>query len=220
MPKQGQILIGYLVGGMALISRKLSDDNVKAGVQVFIIGMADMLRQAQQLSWSDFTAICQFVFEEYKLLPTIPIEEFINHVSEDVSTNDDVAKVMRFGAQSIQMYLGERDAQAPIDLLMVPEFVEQAKSSFSHIASLGSMVSTINAEKAKLIALEHLREEGRGNTTVKARDLPLPGVYGFDPDGWATFCVCADVPRGVGGDEYIAVNLTTGEVRSLGIIGD
>jgi len=222
MLKQAQILNAYLVGGMTIISEKLSDADVRAGVQVFILGMADMLRQAENLSWPDFIAIYQSVLEEHKLLPTISVEDFMDNVGEAVSTNEDVAKLMRFGAQSIQMYVGERDAQAPTDLLSVPQFVEGGRSSFSQLATTRSPTAAagLDLDGAEKQAIRYLRAKGRSDTTVKARDLPPPGAYGLNPDGWVTFCVIERFPRGVGGDEFVAVNLSTGEVQSLGTIGD
>ena len=78
----------------------------------------------------------------------------------------------------------------------------------------------MNSEEAKLLVIEFLRRENRGHTFVEAHDLPSPGVYMFDPEGWVTFYVIDKTVFRVGGDEYVAVNITTKEVRSLGIIGD
>jgi TPR repeat protein len=78
----------------------------------------------------------------------------------------------------------------------------------------------IGLAEAKQLANEHLCAKDRRGATVEAREMPPPGAYGFDPEGWATFCVIEKYALKVGGDEYIAVNLTTGQVRSLGIIGD
>lgn len=78
----------------------------------------------------------------------------------------------------------------------------------------------MDAEETRLLAIEYLRREKPGQITVKEHDLPSPGAYGFDPEGWVTFCVIDEAVCKVGGDEFIAVNLTTKEVRSLGIIGD
>ena len=78
----------------------------------------------------------------------------------------------------------------------------------------------MNSEEARLLAVEHFSREGGGGISLEAQDLPPPGVYGFDPEGWETFRVIErDVFR-VGGDKYVAVNLTTKEVRPLGIIGE
>ena len=134
-PKQAQILNVYLAGVMPLVVDKLSDPYAKAGIQVFIMGMADMLRQSEKLEWADFVAICHSVFKAHKLLPEKPIDEFVKLIGEIASTNDDVAKVMRVGAQSIQMYVAERDADAPLDLLSVTKFVERDESSFAEIAA-------------------------------------------------------------------------------------
>ena len=79
---------------------------------------------------------------------------------------------------------------------------------------------TIDVKRASKLAIEHLCEEYRRSISVRPSDLPDPGVYGFDPNGWAIFVVIDKVPDHVGGSEYVAVNLDTGEARTLGIIGE
>ena len=79
---------------------------------------------------------------------------------------------------------------------------------------------TIDVKRASKLAIEHLCDEYRRSFTVTPSDLPDPGVYGFDPNGWAIFVVIDKVPDHVGGSEYVAVNLDTGEARTLGIIGE
>lgn len=49
----------------------------------------------------------------------------------------------------------------------------------------------------------------------------LPGsVYGFEPEGWVLFEVVERNPTRLGASEYVAVSLSTGEVRSLGYHGE
>ena len=131
--KKAQILNVYLTGGMMLLSEKLSDPTSRAGLQVFILGMADMLRQAEKLSWEDFVAIYSSVLDEHNILPETPVEEFINKIGGIASTNDEVSRVMKQGAQSISMYVAEKDANAPTDLLGAVLFAEKNKSSFAEI---------------------------------------------------------------------------------------
>ena len=63
----------------------------------------------------------------------MPIEDFVKKIGERASSNEDVAKVMRMGAQSIQMYIGERDANAPTDLVSAAIFAEKNASSFTQM---------------------------------------------------------------------------------------
>ena len=156
------------------------------------------------------------MFADYKLLPAVPIENFIDHVGEVVATNDDVAKVMRIGAQSIQMFVGEQDAQSPMDLLSVPQFVEKNRASFSQFA----MSDPIASKKAERIAMDFLRNQGRVDLTLKPKLLPPPGAYGFDPVGWITFCIVDKCRTSLGSDEFIGANPTSGNVVMLGFIGD
>jgi hypothetical protein len=84
----------------------------------------------------------------------------------------------------------------------------------------GELSGPATLADAKLLAIDYLDGEGRGRTTVEVEELPSPGAYGFDLAGWVTFCVIEIEVHKVGGSEYVAVNLSTGEVRSLGIIGE
>ena len=80
---------------------------------------------------------------------------------------------------------------------------------------------TIDIDQASELAIEHLCDEYRQSITVKPSQLPEPGVYNFDPNGWAIFVTVVDkFPDGVGGSQFVAVNLDTGETRTLGIIGE
>lgn len=129
-PKQALILKAYLTVSMALLSDKLSNPVARAGIQVFILGMADMLRQAESLDWGQFIAIYEATLSDYELLPSMPADAFVQKVGEIASTNSDIGKVIRQGAQSISMYVAERDVNAPTDLLGAVLFAEKNASSF------------------------------------------------------------------------------------------
>ena len=132
-PKQALILKAYLAVSMALLSDKLSDPVARAGLQVFVLGMTDMLRQAESLDWEQFNAIYETTLSENELLPSIPIEAFVQKVGKLASTNSDIEKVMRQGAKSIKMYVVERDANAPTDLIGAVLFAEKNASSFTEL---------------------------------------------------------------------------------------
>jgi len=76
----------------------------------------------------------------------------------------------------------------------------------------------MNSELAKQKALEHLVEEYRQSIRIERTELPY-SVYDFHAEGWAIFSVSDNEPC-VGGSEYIAVHLETGEARSLGMLGE
>ena len=132
-PKQAFILKAYLGGSMIMLSDRLSNPAVRLGLQVFILGMTDMLRQVEKLSWEQFIVIYEATLSEHKLLPSMPIKNFVEGIGERASSNGDVEKVMRQGAQSIQMYIAERDGKAPIDLIGAAHFAEKNASSFTQI---------------------------------------------------------------------------------------
>ena len=132
-PKQTQILSAYLSTSVPLVIGRCSDPCVCAGVQVFILGMADMIRQTEKLDWSQFIAIYSDTLSSYRLLPSTGVEAFVQKVGSSAPYNEDVAKLMRYGAQSIRMYVGERDANAPADLISAVVFLEKQASSFRHL---------------------------------------------------------------------------------------
>lgn len=92
-----------------------------------------MLRQAEQLEWEEFVSVYQTVLDEYKILPSTSVEDFVNKVGNLVAQNEDLERVMRQGAQSISMYITEKDANSPMDLLMAIHFVENNEQSFNQI---------------------------------------------------------------------------------------
>lgn len=123
----------HLSGAMPLIKGKLANPSTRIAVQVFILGMADMLRQAEKLSWDEYIAICTSLFQNHNLIPPMGVEDFIEKVAQKVGTNEEVAKIMRYGAQSIEMYVVEKDANAPMDLLSVAVFAEKNAEKFTEI---------------------------------------------------------------------------------------
>ena len=123
----------HLSDGMPLIKSKLANPSTRIAVQIFILGMVDMLRQAENLPWEEYISICKSLFQNHNLTPPMGVEDFIENVARKVSTNEEVAKLMRYGAQSIEMYVVEKDANAPMDLLSVAVFSEKNAEKFSEI---------------------------------------------------------------------------------------
>lgn len=133
VPKQALVLNAYLAGAVVLISGKLGAPAARAGAQVFILGMADMLRQSENLPWDDFVAIYNSALDVHELLPVIPVDEFIKVVGEAVASERKIAQIMEEGARSIGMFVGEKDAQAPIDLSRAVLFAESNEPVFAAI---------------------------------------------------------------------------------------
>lgn len=132
--KQAMLLQAYLRTSMPLASHKVSNPAVSAGLQVFILGMADMLRQAESLDWDQFITLYEATLSEYDLLPSMPIKAFVENVGRIASSNRDVEKVIKYGAQSIRMYAVERDANAPTDLVSAVLFFEKNAPSFTDLS--------------------------------------------------------------------------------------
>lgn len=79
---------------------------------------------------------------------------------------------------------------------------------------------SLSLDEAKERALKFKAERHLESIFLEPAELPQPGAYGFDPEGWAIFVVIERNPMRVGGPEYVAVNYETGEVRTLGVIGE
>jgi hypothetical protein len=133
VPKQALVLQAYFAGSTVFMEGRSISPAGKSGLQVFILGMVDMLRQAENLSWEEFLEIYNFILSQHNILPRLPIEKFVDKVESLVSSDENVAKIMRVGAQSITMYMAENDANAPLDLLSVIPFAEDCQSSFDCI---------------------------------------------------------------------------------------
>ena len=80
-------------------------------------------------------------------------------------------------------------------------------------------MSTIeDIDHAIQLATEHVVEEYRKTVVVQAAQFPHDAPYGFDPEGWALFVVSDE--NGVGANKYVAVNMNSGETKSLGRSGE
>lgn len=129
----GQILKSYLSCSMPLVVGKCSDPHVKACVRVFVLGMADMIRQVEQLDHAQFISAYAEALSANNLLPSKGAGEFVKSVGAIAPKNESVAKIIRYGAQSIRMFVVERDPEAPTDLLSVVVFAEKNSSSFNEL---------------------------------------------------------------------------------------
>ena len=77
---------------------------------------------------------------------------------------------------------------------------------------------TMTQDEACRIAINGVVSAYEKSLELVATQLPEPGVYGFDPQGWAVFSRVGGMH--IGATDYCAVNLTTGEFRHLGRIGE
>ena len=75
-------------------------------------------------------------------------------------------------------------------------------------------------DEASELAKNHVCEEYRRSIEIQSSNAPDPLPYGFDPDGWVWFVVVEKSQLRVGGDNYVAVNIETGETKSFGTIGE
>lgn len=69
-------------------------------------------------------------------------------------------------------------------------------------------------------ALSFLAQRLRDTAQLVEVDLRSTPVYGFDPAHWFVLAVVEKDSGRVGAVEHIAVNKISGEVRSLGFLGE
>jgi hypothetical protein len=76
----------------------------------------------------------------------------------------------------------------------------------------------MTTDKIHSIAIKGMVSAFEKSLELEPTQLPEPGVYNFDSEGWAVFGKVDGYQ--IGATEYCAVNLTTGEFRYLGRIGE
>ena len=82
IPKKVMLLQTYLAGSTVLIPGRERSPAARAGIQVFILGMADMLRQVESLTWEEFLEIYKTILSQHNILPAIQIEKFVNSIGD------------------------------------------------------------------------------------------------------------------------------------------
>ena len=80
------------------------------------------------------------------------------------------------------------------------------------------MLTTQDMNRAARLVTDHLVEEFRQNLQIQPAQLSDVTLYGFDPEGWILFVIVEG--DHIGASKYVAVNLETGETKSLGPSGD
>ena len=78
----------------------------------------------------------------------------------------------------------------------------------------------IDLNDAIELAKNQVCEEYRRSIEIRPSEPPDPIPYGFNPDGWAWFVVIEKFRFMVGADNYVAVNMETGEAKSFGKYGN
>ena len=74
----------------------------------------------------------------------------------------------------------------------------------------------MNIKEAEKLVRNHLADQIR----IEFHSKPPMPIYGFNPEENYLFSFSLFGPPMVGGDNYIAVSKTTGEVRVLGRLGE
>ena len=75
-------------------------------------------------------------------------------------------------------------------------------------------------DEASELAKDHACEEYRRSIEIQSSKAPDPLPYGSDLDGCVWFVVVEKSQFRVGGDNYVAVNIETGEAKFFRNIGE
>lgn len=76
----------------------------------------------------------------------------------------------------------------------------------------------LSHDEALELVKKEVASQNEKSSGLKPVRLRKEDCYNFDPEGWLVFCA---VPAGtIGSAPHHAVNLTTGEYRYLGVIGE
>ena len=126
----------YLLGADPLIWGKRSSTFARVGAQIFILGMADMERSVESLSFDEFVANYGSLLAKHDLSPSVPISEFADAVAQAASENAEVANLMREGAMSIKSYIIEKNAEAVGDLARAVHYAEMNKPVFESLTGI------------------------------------------------------------------------------------
>jgi len=153
-PDRGEILRFYLAAVLPLVSQQFQVPHVRVAAQVFILGMADMLRQAEDVAWDQFIDIYESTLRYYSLLPESGAEAFVRDVGEAATQRQEIGQLMHQGAQSIMMYVSERDANAPNDLLGVPLYAQKYASAFTELACVNLVGASHTAPTPLISSVE------------------------------------------------------------------
>jgi len=124
-PKQIAIIRAYLSASFPLVRGKVANPSVRVAVQVFVLGMADMMRQAENLTYEQFVVIYSSILSEIGLSPAMGAASFIQLVGETAQRNESVRKLVAHGAQSVRCFVAQRDTDAPTDLIEAVLFGEK-----------------------------------------------------------------------------------------------
>ena len=119
-----------------------------------LLGVADKIRQTENLNWDQFVELYKNTLSEHGFLPSIPVGQFIEMVGKLASKNSDLERVMRCGAQSIQSYIAEGDAEAPLDVLMATAVAEKNPASFKEINQWKTKGTVNNSQPSENIKTE------------------------------------------------------------------
>jgi len=113
----------YLAVGMPLVEGKLQDEGIRRALQIFILGIVDFVSQAEDLAEQEFHLLIDRILKSHGL-DDYPPDNLCHFAPQWIKQHPRFEQIMRMGAQSIQRYYGEKDAQAPLDLAQVVLFTE------------------------------------------------------------------------------------------------
>lgn len=153
----------------------IDDPGVQTACRLFMLGVVDMISQANHLDSSQFLALLQAALAEHQLTPQSSIESFVELAGQAARKFDVVDQIIREGANSIRDYVTNRHADASADLLRVAIHAE--KNAHQLEAAMSTMVPMVlkkpseeELERAVLYASMLARANERDNSRLSTKD--------------------------------------------------
>lgn len=132
-PREAKVLSIYLLAALPLVAHELSSAAARGGAQVHILGMTDLLSQIHKWSADQYFVAYRNALHACELVPNLSIPEFVKRIAVLAETNEAIEKTMRVAAQSIRLFVAERDPNAPIDLAQAILFAKKHAATFQMI---------------------------------------------------------------------------------------
>jgi|TARA_B110001450_G_C17271678_1_gene339759 hypothetical protein len=124
------ILESYLASVGAILSQFHPDPMLPVeatATRLFLMGVTDFLRQANNISNQDFIKLYSMALEELNVLPSYPVEKYMDFISNQINSNETVNEIVREGAESIFWYVKNDHGKEVLDLLSTLKSVQKKK---------------------------------------------------------------------------------------------
>jgi hypothetical protein len=118
--KSEGIVENYLVSVGAILNQFHPDPMLPeevTAIRLFLLGVTDFVRQANELSNEDFIALYSLALNKLNVLPSYPVGQYIEFISSKINANETASEIVWEGAESISSYVTNDHGKEALDLL-------------------------------------------------------------------------------------------------------